>query len=115
MLRLKGQKRAIKDFVARTGVAKFCCDSWLLAPIHEKYLAPESRIRKFAALFDVVKATQNPEGNDLWRIFNKEYQGSTEGLPANTSLQRAYLKLLDDGNVPESGLGFLFMKDGKIL
>ncbi len=97
------------------GVTKFRCSSWLLAPIHEKYLAPETGIRKFASLFDVVKATPKPAGNDLWRIFNKDYNGSTEGFPADTSLQRAYLKLLADGNVPESGLGYIFMKDGKIL
>ncbi len=97
------------------GIIKFRCSSWLLAPIHDKYLPPESGIRKFADMFDVTKVTPKPEGNDLWRIFNKEYNGSTEGFPAETSLQRAYLKLLSDGNVPESGLGFILMKDGKII
>ena len=114
---LESMRMASEFFADRfpDGVAKFRCSSWLLAPIHEKYLSPESGIRKFAALFDVVKTTPKPQGNDLWRIFNKDYEGSTEGFPAETSLQRAYLQLLKDGNVPESGLGFIFMKDGKII
>ncbi|MBO5221598.1 MAG: DUF5596 domain-containing protein [Clostridia bacterium] len=97
------------------GVAKFRCHSWLLAGNHKDYLAPETGIRKFAELFDVVKVTPHPEGYDLWRIFGKEYSGSTEGFPAETSLQRAYLKMLADGNAPETGLGFIFMKDGEII
>lgn len=97
------------------GVAKFRCHSWLLAGNHKDYLAPETGIRKFADLFDVVKVTPHPEGHDLWRIFNKNYEGSTEGFPAETSLQRAYLKMLADGNAPETGLGFIFMKDGEII
>ena len=97
------------------GVAKFRCHSWLLAGNHKDYLAPETGIRKFADLFDVVTVTPHPEGYDLWRIFNKEYNGSTEGFPAETSLQRAYLKMLADGNAPETGLGYIFMKDGEII
>ncbi len=97
------------------GIVKFTCHSWLLAPNHKDYLDPKSGIRQFADLFDVVKWEEDPKGSDLWRIFNKQYEGSTEGFPADTSLQRAYLKLLADGETPQIGLGFLFMKDGKIL
>jgi len=97
------------------GVAKFRCHSWLLAGNHKDYLSPETGIRQFADLFDVVTVTPHPEGYDLWRIFNRDYEGSTEGFPADTSLQRAYLKMLADGNAPETGLGFIFMKDGEII
>ncbi len=97
------------------GIVKFRCFSWLLAPNHKDYLAPETGIRKFADLFDVVQSIPNNEKSDLWRIFGKPYNGTTEGFPAETSLQRAYLKMLSDGVVPESGLGYIFMKDGKIL
>lgn len=97
------------------GIAKFRCYSWILAQNHKDYLAPQTNIRKFADLFDVVASEKNPDREDWWRIFGKSYDASTDQYPANTSLQRAYLKMLSDGNLPETGLGFLFMKDGQIL
>jgi hypothetical protein len=97
------------------GIVKFQCHSWLLAPNHKDYLAPETGIRQFADLFSIANVEENPTGPDLWRIFNRDYEGSTEGFPADTSLQRAYLKMLADGNVPQAALGFIFMKDGEIL
>lgn len=97
------------------GVAKFRCHSWLLAPIHKDYLPPETGIRKFADLFDVVRSFPSEKYSNLWRIFGKPYEGSLENFPAETSLQRAYLKLLSDGKTPESGLGYLFLKDGEII
>ncbi len=97
------------------GIAKFRCNSWLLAQNHKDYLAPQTNIRKFADLFDVVTSEKNPDREDWWRIFGKHYEESTDQYPAETSLQRAYLKMRSDGKLPETGLGFMFMKDGKIL
>ena len=97
------------------GVAKFRCNSWLLAKNHEQYLPADGGIRRFASFFDPISFSDNEKGSDLWRIFGKMYDGSTEGFPAETSLQRAYLKLLADGNVPGSGRGYMFMKDGEII
>ncbi len=97
------------------GIAKFRCHSWLLAENHKDYLLPESAIRKFADLFDVAESVKDQNRGDWWRIFGKPYDESTEQYPAETSLQRAYLKMLADGNLPEMGLGYIFMKDGKIL
>lgn len=110
-------RRAAEFYADRfpDGIVKFTCHSWLLAPNHKDYLDPNSGIRQFADLFDVVKWEEDPAGRDLWRIFHRNYEGSTEGFPTDTSLQRAYLKLLADGETPQIGLGFLFMKDGKIL
>lgn len=97
------------------GLVKFRCCSWLLAENHKDYLAPETGIRRFADLFHVAKITPKPNGSDLWRIFGRPYEGSTEGFPAETSLQRAYLKMLSDGISPEIGLGYIFFKDGEII
>lgn len=97
------------------GIAKFRCHSWLLASIHKQYLPAEGGIRRFADLFDVVRDEPNEKGSDLWRIFGIVYEGSTEGFPTETSLQRAYLKLLADGNTPAWGQGYIFMKDAEII
>ena len=97
------------------GIVKFRCTSWLLSPLHQTCLPPESGIRQFASMFDLASVSPMTDGRELWRIFHRNYTGSTEGFPAETTLQRAYLKLLADGDVPQSGLGYIFMKDGKII
>lgn len=110
--------RAAADFFADRfpdGIAKFKCHSWLLCEHHKDYLAPETGIRKFADLFDVVKTGSDPQGRNLWRIYNRPYNGSLEGFPADTSLRRAYIKLIEDGKEPGWGLGYIFMKDGEII
>lgn len=114
---LKSFRMAAEFFADRfpDGIAKFRCYSWLLADVNQKFLAPDTRIRKFANLFDVVRTDPAPKGEDLWRIFGIPYEGTTEGFPEETSLQRGYLKHLSEGKSLERGLGFLFIKDGKIL
>lgn len=96
-------------------VAKFRCHSWLLNQHHKKYISPESGIYRFGELFDVVRTDIDEKGSDLWRIFNRSYEGSTDGFPADTSLQRAYLKMLHDGAPTGWGLGYIYMKDGEII
>ena len=86
-----------------------------LAPNHKDYLAPETNIRKFADLFNVVEVSTTPQYGNWWRIFGKPYDESSIDYPSDTSLQRAYLKMISDGNHPQTALGYLFMKDGKIL
>lgn len=103
-----------KDFFP-DGIVKFRCNSWLLTSKHNDYIPENGGIRRFAALFDVAFERDNEKGSDLWRIFGKEYNGSTEGFPAETSLQRAYLKMLENGICPGYGRGYIFMKDGKII
>lgn len=97
------------------GVAKFTCHSWLLNPNHRDLLSPTCGINRFANLFDVVNFREDEKKNDLWRIFGKRYEGSTEDFPADTSLQRAYLKMVEDGTPIGWGTGFLFLKDGEII
>ncbi|MBO5248477.1 MAG: DUF5596 domain-containing protein [Clostridia bacterium] len=97
------------------GIAKFRCDSWLLAPNHKDYLSPDTNIRKFADLFDIAQEISCPNRDDWLRIFLTPYKGETETYSSETSLQRAYLKMLRDGNLPQRGLGYLFLKNGNIL
>ena len=45
--------------------------------------------------FDIYK-TEEGDG-DLWRIYNREYDGNPEALPEETTIQRGYKKLLLSG------------------
>ena len=78
-------------------------------------LKPDSHILQFADLFDVISSEENKTGSDLWRIFNRPYEGSTEGFPADTTLRRGFLKLVNEGNLGGFGYGYIFMKDGQII
>ena len=58
--------------------------------------------------YDIVESKEST-GGDLWRIFGQEYcPENLNKLPADTSLQRAYLSWLKQGNAPGSGKGIFF-------
>lgn len=80
----------------------FFCESWMLFPEHPKFLPGTSHILEFMEDYDIYKMEYN--NGDLWRIFNREYDGNPDSLPENTGLQRAYKKWLMEGH--QAGLGF---------
>lgn len=85
----------------------FVCHSWLLFPPNREILPETSNIIRFMADYDVTAVEEN-DGEDLWRIFDKEYNGNPDDLPDGTSLQRAYIRWLKAGNRPGAGRGVLF-------
>lgn len=99
----------------KDGVVPFMCSSWLLAPYHRAILPEKSNVRRFGALFDVVKFTPDENYGTLIRIFNQRYSGSFSHLPEDTSMRRIYKKYLIGGGQTGSALGFFFMKHGEIV
>ena len=84
----------------------FTCGSWLLFPEHKEFLPKTSNILKFMELFDIINGGPSNDNADAWRIFNKGFDGNTtEGLPTNTSLQRAYIDWFNKGNTMGYGTG----------
>lgn len=90
----------------------FVCYSWLLYREHYEFLPEKSRIRDFMDFFDIEFSKQSPVFGDCWRIFNRKYEGSLEGFPNETSLQRAYLDWYAKGGVAGCGEG-VFIFDGE--
>ena len=86
----------------------FFCESWLLYPRHREFLSPDSGIVQFMSFFDIYK-TEEGDG-DLWRIYNREYDGNPEALPEETTIQRGYRKLLLSGGHAGYGEGIFFRK-----
>lgn len=86
----------------------FCCWSWLLFEKHEEFLGADSGIAAFAREYDVFNKGET--NGDLWRIFDREYDGNPDGLPENTRLQRVYKKWLQGGNNAGFGEGIFFLK-----
>ena len=94
--------------------AAFRCNSWLLYKEHGRILPEGSNIRKFMNFFDVIE-TRTSSGGDLWRIFYRKDTDDLSKLPQKAILQRAYVKMLQEGTPPGAGIGYFFLKDGKIM
>ena len=90
----------------------FVCYSWVLFPSHTEFLPESSNILTFMNDFDIISSSINDGYSDLWRIFNKPFQGGTGDLPRDTSLQRAYIDWIDKGNKTGNGYG-IFLFDGE--
>ena len=68
---------------------------------------------QFMSFFDIYK-TEEGDG-DLWRIYNREYDGNPEALPEETTIQRGYKKLLLSGGHAGYGEGIFFQKKKEML
>lgn len=82
----------------------FVCNSWLLFPPNRRFLPESSNIVKFMDDYDIT-IFEEDAGEGLWVIFNTDYHGNTGDLPNSTSLQRAYIAWLKEGNKPGTGQG----------
>ncbi len=93
------------------------CNSWLLYPPYiEKVYGENSNLKKFSQMFDIVNCVE--EGNDFtacWRIFNKSYEGSSKGLPDDTSLRRNMKNYIDNYGVFGRGEGIILFDGEKIV
>ena len=88
------------------------CRSWLLYPKNELFFPKGSNILDFMRDFTVVNVEEEDTFTDAWRVFGKDYNGEWDKLPADTSLQKAYIRWLKDGNKTGFGYGVLFF-DGE--
>lgn len=75
----------------------FYCGSWLLYPKTLELLKPTSNIRRFAADYDIVEVRDDPDYSSAWRLFDKEYTGDPDLLPADSSLRRGYIEIIRRG------------------
>ena len=50
----------------------------------------------FARNFELYEDVKRDEFSDAWRIFYKNYTGDTSVLPQETSMQRAFVKYLNE-------------------
>lgn len=88
----------------------FVCHSWLLFPRNKEVLSPESNLYAFIADFDIIEQKEYEDYSQVWRLFDKEYQGDVEALPQNTSLRRAYADWIRKGEKTGWGYGVYVWK-----
>lgn len=82
----------------------FVCHSWLLFPRNKEVLLPQSNLYAFISDFDIIKQGEFETYEEVWRLFDMNYNGEVEKLPQNTSFRRAYADWIRKGE--KTGWGF---------
>ena len=84
----------------------FGCNSWLLSPNNRKILPETSNILKFMDDYEILEPAKDEKNSNLWRIFSvEELPANLDDLPQNTSVQRAFVKWLKEGNTIDRAFG----------
>ena len=88
--------------------------SWMIFPNYiDKVFPADSNLMRFSRLFEIIDVHDSGRRfSDCWRFFGKDFCGTTEGYPQNNSLQRNFVKYIDNGGTFGSGIGIL-LYDGK--
>ena len=94
-------------FKQRYGITNvvFACHSWILYPENKNILSERSNLYSFIARFDVIDVEEDTAHKELWRLFDKDYNGNPDDLPQDTSLRRAYVQRLKENKPLGVALG----------
>lgn len=65
--------------------------------------------------FDIIGRKDVQGFSDSWRVFGRDYSGSTEGFPRATSLQRGFADWLDAGHKTGTGYGVIVFDGERIV
>ena len=83
----------------------FLLSSWMLFDKLREVLKPQSNFALFCNDYDVFRQDVYEDYSSLWRVFHKPYDGNVENMPQDTSLQRAYIKWIKQGEKIGGGWG----------
>ncbi len=101
----------------KDGLLVIHCGTWLFYPEYIKRVYKEtSNIVDFSKDFEMYARKERDYFSDCWRVFYKDFNGDTSILPQETSLQKSFVKYLDE--TPKShgwGLGVILFDGEKIL
>lgn len=89
------------------GILPIICDSWMLYPPYIRNVFPEnSNLQMFAGLFQVYdRLSTGQDFSDGWRVFGKSDTENVQDLPHNTTLQRNFIRYIQNGGDFGYGLG----------
>lgn len=95
----KSYEHGGRFFRERFGVdpVVFVCDSWLLYPRNREVLSPDSNLYAFLSGFDIIRSREFSDYREVWRLFDRNYEGDVEKLPQDTSFRRAYAEWIRKG------------------
>lgn len=112
-MRMDSYKKAYEFFGEKPLV--LFCHSWLLFPGNREFFPPTSRILDFMDDFDIIHSRRQLIFWDAWRIFGTNKRMPPDKLPAETSLQRAYIERLKKKEPVGAGFGIIVFDGEKII
>lgn len=106
---LKAYAEAAEFFKKHFAIKKviFYCGSWLLFPKNLEILKPQSNLAQFISDFTIVETSYYDDYSQVWRLFDMDYTGDPDALPADTSFRRGYVDLIRRGEKTGYGIGFI--------
>ncbi len=83
----------------------FVCDSWLLYPKNVEVLSENSNLWQFISDYDIIEWAVYPNYAQVWRLFDRNFDGDVDHLPQDSSLRRAYADWIRKGIPTGDGYG----------
>ena len=87
------------------GKIAFVCSSWLLFPRHLQMLKAGANLLDFISDYTLIASGEYNDYGEVWRLFDMNYDGFPDRLPADTSLRRAYVDFIRRGEKTGWGRG----------
>jgi len=99
-------------FQQRYGITNvvFACHSWILYPENKRLMSESSNLYSFISRFEIIDVVEDTEYKDIWRLFDKDYNGNVDELPQDTSLRRAYTQRIKENQPLGVALGVWIYK-----
>ena len=88
----------------------FICHSWMLYPDNRHILPESTNVHKFMSRFDIFDYADDPNLEDLWRIFDTD-EKDLDRLPINTTMRHCYVNHLKNGGKLGWGHGVFFYEN----
>lgn len=85
----------------------FICNSWLLYPANRTIYKDGSNLAQFYDDFTIVQSGEYQDYSEVWRLFDRLYDGNPENLPNDTSLRRAYIERIKSEQPIGHGTGVI--------
>ena len=88
----------------------FVCDSWLLFPKNKEIMKEGSNLLLFISDYELYDSGYYEDYHEVWRLFDKDYDGDTSRLPCDSSLRKEYIRLIENGEKIGYGKGAYLYK-----
>ena len=86
----------------------FICHSWMLYSGNKDILPEDTNVHKFMSRFDLFDHADDPNLEDLWRIFDTDEKDPNK-LPTDSRMRKAYVDHLKNGGQIGWGHGVFFL------
>lgn len=86
----------------------FICHSWMLYSGNKDILPEDTNVHKFMSRFDLFDHGDDPNLEDLWRIFDTDEKDPNK-LPTDSRMRKAYVDHLKNGGQIGWGHGVFFL------